>query len=78
MWIDKQIGTYLVLLPGLWGIAAAAPFGFDILMMSKFTIGAVLAWSAGCVINDYWDWDIDKHVERTRLWPITSGEISPN
>jgi 4-hydroxybenzoate polyprenyltransferase len=33
--------------------------------------------SAGCVINDYADRDIDKHVKRTQNRPITSGQIAP-
>ena len=45
-------------------------------MLAKFGVGAVMARSAGCAINDIWDRDIDKHVERTTDRPITSGEIS--
>ena len=33
--------------------------------------------SAGCVINDYADRDFDKHVQRTRERPVTSGRIAP-
>ena len=33
--------------------------------------------SAGCVINDYADRDIDKHVKRTKDRPVTSGQVSP-
>ena len=32
--------------------------------------------SAGCVINDYADRDIDRHVERTQNRPLTQGRIS--
>lgn len=32
--------------------------------------------SAGCAINDYADRDFDKHVERTKERPLTSGQIS--
>ena len=31
---------------------------------------------AGCTINDLWDRNLDKKVERTRLRPIASGQIS--
>ena len=31
---------------------------------------------AGCVINDFWDKDFDKKVERTILRPLASGELS--
>ena len=32
--------------------------------------------AAGCVINDIADPHIDKHITRTRLRPLTSGELS--
>ena len=34
--------------------------------------------AAGCVINDVADRHIDKHVSRTKLRPLTSGEVSLN
>ena len=34
--------------------------------------GSVLVRSAGCVINDIWDKDLDGGVERTKLRPIPS------
>jgi 4-hydroxybenzoate polyprenyltransferase len=41
-----------------------------------FTLGTFLMRSAGCAINDYADRDFDRHVERTKNRPITSGQIS--
>jgi 4-hydroxybenzoate polyprenyltransferase len=32
--------------------------------------------AAGCVINDLWDKDFDKHVHRTRSRPLASGQLS--
>lgn len=32
---------------------------------------------AAVIINDMWDKDIDKQVERTRNRPLVTGEISP-
>lgn len=34
------------------------------------------ARSAGCIINDFADKDIDKHVDRTKARPLTTGELS--
>jgi 4-hydroxybenzoate polyprenyl transferase len=42
-----------------------------------FTLGAFSCRSAGCIINDYLDRDIDKFVERTKARPLTTGELSP-
>ena len=77
---DKQIGTNLLLLPCFWSIALASAPGMlpSLYHMTLFTIGALSARSAGCVINDFWDSDIDKYVERTKYRPLTTGEISRN
>lgn len=45
-------------------------------MLAVFGLGTVIMRSAGCTVNDLWDRDVDKHVERTRDRPITSGQIS--
>ena len=61
---DKQVGTLLLLWPCFWGTSLATPIGSfpDILLMSKFAIGALVMRSAGCTIYDMWDKDFDKHV----------------
>jgi 4-hydroxybenzoate polyprenyltransferase len=46
-------------------------------MIGLFTIGAIGCRSAGCIINDFTDRDIDKHVDRTKARPLTTGELSP-
>jgi 4-hydroxybenzoate polyprenyltransferase len=38
----------------------------------------VLMRAAGCAINDWADRDFDRHVQRTRDRPLTSGAIAPN
>ncbi|GFZ88168.1 4-hydroxybenzoate octaprenyltransferase [Rickettsiales bacterium] len=48
----------------------------DALIAIKFTIGAFSARSAGCIINDIMDLDIDKFVERTKDRPLASGKIT--
>lgn len=75
---DKQVGTMLLLWPCIWSTALAAPVGEmpDLLLMGKFAVGAVVMRSAGCIINDLWDKDFDKHVERTKTRPLASGEIT--
>lgn len=75
---DKQVGTMLLLWPCVWGTALAAPMGQfpDPVIMGKFALGAFIMRGAGCVINDLWDQDFDKHVERTKNRPLASGQIS--
>ena len=73
---DKPIGSYLLLWPTLWALWAAAegiPSWQNLLI---FTAGVFVMRSAGCVINDYADRHIDRHVERTQNRPLTQGRIS--
>ena len=78
MRIDKQVGTMLLLWPCWWSTSLAAPIGSlpDIGLLSKFAIGAFIMRSAGCTINDLWDKEFDKHVERTKMRPLARGAIT--
>lgn len=76
MRIDRPIGIWLLLIPGIWGIAAASPGFPSIYTCILFLIGSVLMRGAGCVINDLWDKDLDKKVERTANRPLASGAIT--
>ncbi len=73
---NKPIGTLLLLWPTLWGLWIAGNGTPSPLVFVVFTLGVVLMRSAGCVINDYADRKVDKHVARTQDRPITSGKVS--
>lgn len=78
MRLDRPIGSWLLFLPGLWGIAlAASSLGQGIWLTLLFFVGAVTMRGAGCVVNDLWDRDIDRLVERTRGRPLASGAVTP-
>ena len=77
MRLDRPIGILLLLWPTLWAIWIASNGHPPYLILFIFVAGTVLMRSAGCVINDYADRDIDKHVKRTENRPITSGQIAP-
>jgi 4-hydroxybenzoate polyprenyltransferase len=74
--LNRPIGTLLLLWPTLWAlwIAAAGIPPLPILLI--FVSGVLLMRSAGCVVNDYADRNIDLHVERTKARPLTTGEVS--
>ena len=76
MRLDRPIGAWLLLLPGLWSIALAAGFWRGLWLFLLFAVGAVAMRGAGCVINDIVDRDYDRSVERTASRPLASGEIS--
>jgi 4-hydroxybenzoate polyprenyltransferase len=77
MRLHRPIGIYLLLWPTLWAIWIAASGYPQIITVIVFVMGVILMRSAGCVINDYADRHIDKHVQRTKQRPITTGQVSP-
>ncbi|HKS88081.1 MAG TPA: UbiA family prenyltransferase, partial [Stellaceae bacterium] len=74
--LDRPIGTWLLLFPGWWGIALAAPGWPDPLLLALFALGAVAMRGAGCTLNDIADRDYDGRVARTRLRPLPSGRVT--
>jgi 4-hydroxybenzoate polyprenyltransferase len=76
--LDRPIGTWLLFLPGLWGILLVrAPAAATIRLLALFAIGSLVMRAAGCVVNDLWDRDIDRKVARTAGRPLASGAIRP-
>jgi 4-hydroxybenzoate polyprenyltransferase len=74
--LDRPIGVWLLLLPGLWGILlAGAPAGRSVWLLGLFAVGSVVMRAAGCVVNDLWDRDIDRKVARTAGRPLASGAL---
>ena len=73
---DKPIGILLLLWPTMSALWLASNGFPDVNILMIFIIGVVVMRSAGCVINDLADTEIDKHVERTRRRPLATGELS--
>ncbi|MBF0613621.1 MAG: 4-hydroxybenzoate octaprenyltransferase [Magnetococcales bacterium] len=73
---DRPIGTWLLLWPALWGLAAASQGRPSWSLLVIFSLGAFVMRSAGCVANDITDRDIDPLVTRTRNRPLAAGRIS--
>ncbi|MEM7077342.1 MAG: 4-hydroxybenzoate octaprenyltransferase [Pseudomonadota bacterium] len=76
MRLDRPVGSLLLLWPtlaALWIAAEGLP-AWHLLVI--FTLGTFLMRSAGCVINDYADRNMDGAVARTRNRPLVSGEVS--
>ncbi len=76
MRLDKPIGIYLLLWPTLWALWVAAEGMPDWDLLLIFVLGVVLMRSAGCVINDFADRNLDGHVNRTRSRPLPSGRVT--
>jgi 4-hydroxybenzoate polyprenyltransferase len=75
--LNRPIGILLLLWPTLWGVWIAGSGHPSLHIVLIFVLGTVLMRSAGCAINDYADRNFDKHVQRTRNRPVTSGRIAP-
>lgn len=77
MRLDKPVGILLLLWPTLWALWIAAEGHPDLDILIIFIFGVIVMRSTGCVINDLVDRNLDRHVERTRHRPITSGKVKP-
>jgi 4-hydroxybenzoate polyprenyltransferase len=76
--VDRPIGTWLLFLPGLWGILLVrTSVSETIRLITLFAIGSLVMRAAGCVVNDLWDRDIDRKVVRTAGRPLASGALRP-
>ncbi|WP_428395541.1 4-hydroxybenzoate octaprenyltransferase [Lichenicoccus sp.] len=75
--LDRPIGTWLLFLPGLWGILLpeGVPASARLRLALLFALGSLVMRSAGCVVNDMWDRDIDRKVARTAGRPLASGAL---
>ena len=78
MRLDKPIGSLLLLWPTYWALFLSADGWPDLDILVIFTLGVFIMRTAGCVINDFADRKIDKHIVRTQGRPLATGEISSN
>jgi 4-hydroxybenzoate polyprenyltransferase len=85
MRLNRPIGIGLLLWPTLWALWVAArglSGGLSVMPATQllwiFIAGTVVMRSAGCVINDFADRDIDPQVKRTRGRPLALRLVSPH
>jgi 4-hydroxybenzoate polyprenyltransferase len=76
MRLDKPIGIFLLLWPALWALLVASQGQPDPKVLLIFVLGVIFMRSAGCIVNDYADRDIDRHVSRTQNRPLTTGRVT--
>lgn len=77
MRLNRPVGIYLLLAPTLWALWIAGEGQPSLNLIMVFTFGVILMRSAGCIINDVADRDIDPHITRTKNRPVAAGRISP-
>ncbi|MBN7797241.1 4-hydroxybenzoate octaprenyltransferase [Parahaliea mediterranea] len=76
MRFDKPIGTLLLLWPTLWALWLAADGPPDPGLLAIFVIGTFLMRSAGCIVNDLADRNLDGGVLRTQQRPLVTGAVT--
>ena len=73
---EKPIGSLLLMWPTLWALWLANNGSPPASLVWVFVFGVIVMRSAGCVINDYADRDIDPKIARTEQRPLASGRVS--
>jgi len=76
MRLDRPIGIYLLLWPTLWSLWLASGSWPPLKLLLVFVVGTVVMRSAGCVMNDIADRNIDPFVERTKNRPLAMGGMT--
>ena len=78
--LNKPIGIMLLFWPCAWSLAYAHSIEQNLnqflYFFFLFFLGSVLMRSAGCIVNDIVDKEIDKKIYRTKNRPLASGLIS--
>ena len=78
--LNKPIGIMLLFWPCGWGLAYAYSIEQNLnqflYFLLLFFLGSVLMRSAGCIVNDIVDKDIDKKVQRTKNRPLAKNLIT--
>ena len=75
--VGEMVTDRLLLWPALWGLWIAGDGRPAARILILFVAGVVVTRSAGCVINDYADRDLDPEVARTRDRPLAARRIAP-
>ena len=77
MRLDRPIGYVLLFYPICFSIFAFSSFNQEVaILLITFLVGSIAMRSAGCIINDLLDRDIDIRVERTQTRPLVSDTLS--
>ena len=77
MRLDRPIGYILLFYPICFSIFAFSSLDTEVLiLLILFLIGSIVMRSAGCIINDLLDRDIDIKVQRTQTRPLVSNSIT--
>ena len=74
---DRPIGIWLLLWPVLWALWIAGAGHPAPRVLIVFALGVLAMRTAGCIINDLADRDIDPRIRRTSRRPLAARRVSP-
>ncbi len=74
--LNRPIGIYLLLWPTLWALWVAGKGPPELKILIIFILGTIFMRSAGCLINDYLDRNLDPLVSRTKDRPMATGLVT--
>jgi len=77
MRLDRPIGIWLLLWPTLWALWVAGNGHPDPKLLIVFVLGVTVMRSAGCIVNDFADRNVDPYVRRTRERPLAARRVTP-
>jgi 4-hydroxybenzoate polyprenyltransferase len=77
MRLDRPIGIWLLLWPTLWALWVAGNGRPDPRVLLTFVLGTTVMRSAGCIVNDFADRNVDPYVGRTRARPLAARRVAP-
>lgn len=73
---DKPAGRLILMVPALWAVFLAASGTPPTPLVGAIVLGTLATSATGCAINDLWDREIDRQVERTRDRPLASRNLT--
>jgi 4-hydroxybenzoate polyprenyltransferase len=73
--LNQPVGIFLLFYPCAFGVLLSWNTTSDLYYLALFFIGSVIMRSAGCIINDIIDRDIDIYVKRTKNRPLAAKKI---
>ena len=77
MRLDRPVGYLLLFYPICFSLFAFSSLNIEVLsLLIIFLVGSIAMRSAGCIINDLLDRDIDMKVQRTQTRPLVSNSLS--
>ncbi|MCY4266220.1 MAG: 4-hydroxybenzoate octaprenyltransferase [Gammaproteobacteria bacterium] len=73
---DRPIGILLLLWPTIGALWIASEGFPDLDLLIIFLLGTTVMRAGGCAINDFADYQIDGHVQRTKGRPLARGALT--